>query len=136
MMVIRSIKQWTDGFKSVDQSVEDMQIMFEYSEAGEIGEAEIEEHFIEARGLIEDLETKNMLRREEDRLGAVLKINAGAGGTESNDWADMLMRLYLRWAEKHKYKVREASFVPGEDVGVKSVTLEIEGDFAYGYLKG
>ena len=88
-----------------------------------------------ARTAVEDLETRNMLRREEDRLGAVLKINAGAGGTESNDWADMLMRMYLRWAEKHKYTVREASFVAGEDVGVKSVTIEIEGDFAYGYLK-
>jgi peptide chain release factor 2 len=76
-----------------------------------------------------------MLRKEEDRLSAVLKINAGAGGTESNDWADMLLRMYLRWAEKNGYSVRQASFVPGEDVGVKSVTLEIEGDFAYGYLK-
>jgi peptide chain release factor 2 len=135
MMVIRSIKQWTDGFSAVDLAVEDLGIMFDYSEAGEITEAELEDQFMETRGLVEDLETKNMLRREEDRLGAVLKINAGAGGTESNDWADMLMRMYLRWAEKHKYKVREASFVPGEDVGVKSVTIEIEGDFAYGYLK-
>ena len=135
MMVIRSIKQWTGGFKVVNQAVEDLQIMFEYSEAGEISENELEGQFSEARGLIEDLEMKNMLRREEDRLGAVLKINAGAGGTESNDWADMLMRMYLRWAEKHNYKVREASFVPGEDVGIKSVTIEIEGDFAYGYLK-
>ena len=135
MRVIRSIKQWTDGFDVVDQAVEDLQIIFGYSEAGEVSEAELEEQFVEARSLVEDLETKNMLRREEDRLGAVLKINAGAGGTESNDWADMLMRMYLRWAEKHKYKVSEASFVPGEDVGVKSVTIEIEGDFAYGYLK-
>ena len=135
MFVIRSVKQWTDGFNAVDQAIEDLQIMFDYSEAGEITEDELEEQFLEARGLIEDLETKNMLRREEDRLGAVLKINAGAGGTESNDWADMLMRMYLRWAEKHKYKVREASFVPGEDVGVKSVTIEIDGEFAYGYLK-
>ena len=113
MMVIRSVKQWTDGFKAVDQAVEDLGIMFDYSEAGEITEDELEEQFVETRGLVEDLETRNMLRREEDRLGAVLKINAGAGGTESNDWADMLMRMYLRWAEKHKYTVREASFVPG-----------------------
>ncbi len=134
-MVIRSIKQWTDGFKNVAQSIEDLQVIFEFREAGDITEAELEEQFLSTRGLVEDLETKNMLRREEDRLGAVLKINAGAGGTESNDWADMLMRMYLRWAEKHNYKVREASFVPGEDVGVKSVTIEIDGEFAYGYLK-
>ena len=135
MRLVRSIKQWTDSFSTVDNLVEELQVIFEFSEAGEATEAEVEEHFTEARTAVEDLETRNMLRREEDRLGAVLKINAGAGGTESNDWADMLMRMYLRWAEKHKYTVREASFVPGEDVGVKSVTIEIEGEFAYGYLK-
>lgn len=135
MKSIRSIKQWTDAFKEVDSAVEDLQVIFEYAESGEVSQEELEEQFRETKELIENLETKNMLRREEDRMGAVLKINAGAGGTESNDWADMLMRMYLRWAEKNKYSVREASFVPGEDVGVKSVTLEIEGDFAYGYLK-
>lgn len=136
MKVVRSLKQWTDGFKAVDQAVEDLQIMFDYSEAGEISEDELEGQFIEVRELVETLETKNMLRNEEDRLGAVLKINAGAGGTESNDWADMLMRMYLRWAEKRRYKVAVACFVSGEDVGVKSVTIEIEGEYAYGYLKG
>ncbi len=135
MRLIRTIKAWTDSYSKVDNLVEELQVIFEFSEAGEATDAEVETHFTEARIAIEDLETRNMLRREEDRLGAVLKINAGAGGTESNDWADMLMRMYLRWAEKHKYIVREASFLPGEDVGVKSVTLEIEGDFAYGYLK-
>jgi len=135
MRAIRSIKQWTEAFREVDRSVEELQIVFEFNESGDITEQELEEHFVQTRELIENLETKNMLRREEDRFGAVLKINAGAGGTESNDWADMLMRMYLRWAEKHKYTVREASFVPGEDVGVKSVTIEIDGDFAYGYLK-
>lgn len=135
MRLVRSIKQWTDSFKTVDNLVDELQVIFEFSEAGEATETEVETHFSEARTAVEDLETRNMLRREEDRLGAVLKINAGAGGTESNDWADMLMRMYLRWAEKHKYTVREASFVAGEDVGVKSVTIEIEGEFAYGYLK-
>ena len=135
MKAIRSIKQWTDAFKEVDSAVEDLKVFFEYSESGEVSEQELDEQFRQTKELLENLETKNMLRREEDRMGAVLKINAGAGGTESNDWADMLMRMYLRWAEKHGYSVREASFVPGEDVGVKSVTLEIEGDFAYGYLK-
>ena len=135
MKAIRAIKQWTDAFRVVDSSVEDLQVLFEYSESGEITEQELDEQFSLTRDLVENLETKNMLRREEDHLGAVLKINAGAGGTESNDWAEMLLRMYLRWAEKHHYSVREASFVPGEDVGVKSVTLEIEGEFAYGYLK-
>lgn len=135
MRQIRAIKQWTDSFNQVDNLVEELQVIFEFSEAGEATEQEVETHFSEAREAVEDLETRNMLRREEDRLGALLKINAGAGGTESNDWADMLMRMYLRWAEKHKYTVREASMTPGEDAGIKSVTLEIEGDFAYGYLK-
>jgi peptide chain release factor 2 len=135
MKAVRAIKQWTDAFKEVDTAVEDLQVIFEYFEAGEVGEQELDQQFAETKELLEALETKNMLRKEEDRLSAVLKINAGAGGTESNDWADMLLRMYLRWAEKNGYSVRQASFVPGEDVGVKSVTLEIEGDFAYGYLK-
>lgn len=85
--------------------------------------------------IIEALEVRNMLRKEEDQLGAILKINAGAGGTESNDWAAMLMRMYLRWAERNNYKVKEHDFQPGDEVGVKSVTIEIDGERAYGYLK-
>jgi peptide chain release factor 2 len=86
--------------------------------------------------MIENLEVRNMLRNEEDQLGAILKINSGAGGTESNDWAAMLMRMYLRWAERNNYKTRELDFQPGDEVGVKSVTIEIDGERAYGYLKG
>ncbi len=85
--------------------------------------------------MIEDLEVRNMLQNEEDQLGAILKINSGAGGTESNDWAAMLMRMYLRWAERNNYKVKELDFQAGDEVGVKSVTIEIDGDRAYGYLK-
>ena len=85
--------------------------------------------------MIDTLEVRNMLRKEEDQLGAILKINAGAGGTESNDWAAMLMRMYLRWAERNNYKVKEHDFQPGDEVGVKSVTIEIDGESAYGYLK-
>jgi len=85
--------------------------------------------------MIEDLEVRNMLQKEEDQLGAILKINSGAGGTESNDWAAMLMRMYLRWAERNNYKVKELDFQAGDEVGVKSVTIEIDGDRAYGYLK-
>jgi peptide chain release factor 2 len=85
--------------------------------------------------MVEDLEVRNMLQKEEDQLGAILKINSGAGGTESNDWASMLMRMYLRWAERNNYKVKELDFQPGDEVGIKSVTLEIDGERAYGYLK-
>jgi len=85
--------------------------------------------------MIEDLEVRNMLQKEEDQLGAILKINSGAGGTESNDWASMLMRMYLRWTERNNYKVRELDLQPGDEVGIKSVTLEIDSERAYGYLK-
>lgn len=86
--------------------------------------------------IIEDLESKNMLRKEEDILGAMVKLNAGAGGTESLDWTEMLMRMYIRWGEKNNFKVRELNYQPGDEAGVKTVTLEITGDYAYGYLKG
>ncbi|QZE14185.1 peptide chain release factor 2 [Halosquirtibacter laminarini] len=135
MKQIREIKQWTDAFANVKQIQGDLEVLFEFFELGDASEDEVQEQYDLAIEAIEALEVKNMLRREEDKLGAVLKINAGAGGTEANDWADMLMRMYIRYAEKSGYKVREASFVPGEDAGIKSVTLEIEGDFAYGYLK-
>jgi peptide chain release factor 2 len=135
MRVIRGLKQWTDAFREVNQLIEDLLVLFEFQEAGEATDEEVEEQYSNALEAVENLETKNMLRREEDKLGAVMKINAGAGGTEANDWAEMLMRMYIRWAEQHNYKVRESSLVPGEDAGVKNVTLEIEGDYAYGYLK-
>lgn len=135
MKVIRGLKQWTDAFQEVNQSIEDLLVLFEFQEAGEASEEEVDEQFANSLELVENLETKNMLRREEDKLGAVMKINAGAGGTEANDWAEMLMRMYIRWAEQHGYKIRESSLVPGEDAGIKNVTLEIEGDYAYGYLK-
>ncbi len=102
---------------------------------GEANETDIDQHFGETLGLIEALETKNMLRKEEDKLGAILRINAGAGGTESNDWADMLMRMYIRYGEKQGYNVKVVEFHPGDEVGVKSCTIEFEGEYAYGYLK-
>jgi peptide chain release factor 2 len=85
--------------------------------------------------MIENLEVRNMLRNEEDQLGAILKINSGAGGTESNDWASMLMRMYLRWAERNNYKTKELDFQPGDEAGIRTVTIEIDGEQAYGYLK-
>ncbi len=102
---------------------------------GEATEEDVEAQYRNCVSQIEDLEVRNMLQKEEDQLGAILKINSGAGGTESNDWAAMLMRMYLRWAERNNYKVKELDFQAGDEVGVKSVTIEIEGERAYGYLK-
>lgn len=102
---------------------------------GEATEEDLNNQYESCLALIEDLEVRNMLQKEEDQLGAILKINSGAGGTESNDWAEMLMRMYLRWAEINNYRVKELDFQPGDEVGIKSVILEIEGERAYGYLK-
>ncbi len=102
---------------------------------GEATEEDLNNQFDNCLSLVEDLEVRNMLQKEEDQLGAILKINSGAGGTESNDWAAILMRMYLRWAERNNYKVKELDFQAGDEVGVKSVTLEIDGERAYGYLK-
>lgn len=135
MKVIRSVKVWTDGFEEVNKSMEDLQVIFEFFEADEASEDEVEQQFNETLSLVEQLETKNMLQKEEDKLGAVLRINAGAGGTEANDWADILMRMYLRYGEKEGYKVKVSEFNAGDEVGVKNCTIEFEGDYAYGYLK-
>jgi len=135
MKLIRSIKAWTRGFEEVNQQVEDFQVIYEFFELEEATEEEIDTAYAEAMEKVEELEAKNMLRNEEDRLGAVLKINAGAGGTESNDWAEMLFRMYSRWVEKNGYKMKVADMQAGDEVGIKSCTIEIEGEFAYGYLK-
>ncbi len=135
MKTIRSIKIWTDGFKEVDQYVEDFLVLYEFFEAEEATEQEVDESFAETEVKVEELEAKNMLRNEEDRLGAVVKINAGAGGTESNDWADMLMRMYTRWGEKQGFKLKMMDYQQGDEVGIKSCTIEFIGDYAYGYLK-
>jgi peptide chain release factor 2 len=113
-----------------------VQVIFDYFEEGEATEEELDVQYAKTLRLIEDLEFKNMLGGDEDVMGAILKINAGAGGTESQDWAEMLMRMYLRWGERNNFKVKEISYLAGEEAGIKSVTLEFEGDYAYGYLKG
>ena len=110
-------------------------MLFDFYREGEATEEDVDRQYETCLSMIEDLEVRNMLQKEEDQLGAILKINSGAGGTESNDWASMLMRMYLRWAERNNYKVRELDFQPGDEVGIKSVTLEIDGERAYGYLK-
>jgi peptide chain release factor 2 len=135
MKIIRSVKVWTDGYKQVEQSMEDLLVLYDFYEMDEATEEDIEQHFNETLELIEALETKNMLRKEEDKLGAILRINAGAGGTESNDWAEMLMRMYMRYGEKHGYTVKTVEYHGGDEVGVKSCTIEFEGEYAYGYLK-
>lgn len=135
MKTIRSIKVWTDGFSEVDRHMEDLMVLYDFYEADEASEEDIDQHYNETLALIEALETRNMLRKEEDKLGAILRINAGAGGTESNDWADMLMRMYIRYGEKQGYTVKTLDFHEGDEVGVKSCTLEFEGEYAYGYLK-
>jgi peptide chain release factor 2 len=110
-------------------------VLFDFCKEGEATEDDVDNQYRDCLSMIEDLEVRNMLQKEEDQLGAILKINSGAGGTESNDWAAMLMRMYLRWAERNNYKVKELDFQPGDEVGVKSVTIEIDGEKAYGYLK-
>jgi peptide chain release factor 2 len=110
-------------------------VLYDFYKEGEATEKDVDNQYDNCLTMIEDLEVRNMLRKEEDQLGAILKINAGAGGTESNDWAAMLLRMYIRWAERNNYKVKEHDFQSGDEVGVKSVTLEIDGERAYGYLK-
>ena len=116
--------------------MDDAQVLYEFFKEGEVDEKEIEVVFSKTEKLIEELELKNMLSKEEDGLDAILQITAGAGGTESCDWSSMLMRMYLMWAEKNNYKVKELNHQEGDVAGIKTVTLEITGDFAFGYLKG
>ncbi|MBV6645699.1 MAG: peptide chain release factor 2 [Cyclobacteriaceae bacterium] len=132
---IRSKKSWTDAFADVHQSVEDTEALQEFADEGEATPEEVEAEYQQALKKLADLEYKKMLSSEEDQLSAMLQINPGAGGTESNDWAGILMRMYIMWGEANGYKVREVDFQAGEVAGVKSVTLEFDGPLAYGYLK-
>ncbi len=133
---IKKKKNWTDAFASLEASVDDLHVIYEFFKAGEASEADLETQFAESVKKIEDLEFRNMLSGKEDHLAAVLTINAGAGGTESQDWADMMMRMYIMWGEQNGFKVREADLQQGETAGIKSCTLEFEGENAFGYLKG
>ena len=129
------MKTWTTAFDQINTGIDDLVVLYDYFKEGEASEKDVEVQYDLCLSMIDDLEVRNMLRKEEDQLGAILKINAGAGGTESNDWASMLLRMYLRWAERNNYKVKEHDLQPGDEVGVKSVTIEIDGENAYGYLK-
>jgi peptide chain release factor 2 len=119
----------------LQEKLDDLVVLFDFYKEGEASEAEVDKTYAEVLLQVEDLEFRNMLRNDEDKLGAILKINSGAGGTESQDWAQMLMRMYIRYGERNNYKVKELSYLEGDDAGIKSVTLELEGDYAYGYLK-
>lgn len=132
---MKSVKVWTDQFEEVATRLADFEVLFDFYREGEASEEDIAEEFAATTALVEQLEFKRMLSNEEDQLSAILEINPGAGGTESQDWAEMLMRMYIMWAESHQYQVRQLNYQAGDGAGIKSATLEISGDFAYGYLK-
>ncbi|UYZ59232.1 peptide chain release factor 2 [Hymenobacter latericus] len=132
---LKGIKVWTDDFETAQKAVDDVDVLYDFYKEGEATEPEMRAEFDRAAQAVEQLEFKRMLSGEEDQLSAILEINPGAGGTESQDWAEMLMRMYIMWGEKHGFAVREVNYQPGEGAGIKSATLEIEGQFAYGYLK-
>ena len=129
-------KTWVEDYEQAITFVEDLEVIFEFYKEGEAEETNVKERYAKAKDLIEDLEFKNMLSEEGDDLSAVLQITAGAGGTESCDWAEMLMRMYLMWAEKRGFKIKELNLQNGDVAGIKTVSLEIEGNFAFGWLKG
>jgi peptide chain release factor 2 len=133
---IKAKKAWTTKFDVVKAAVEDSHVLFDFFIEGEATEQELDKEYEKAVKKVEDLEFLKMLSGEEDKLNAILQINPGAGGTESQDWAQMLMRMYIRWGERNNYKVKELEFNEGDIAGIKSVSLEFEGDFAFGYLKG
>ena len=135
MRKVRSIRKWIEYYEEISTLVEECKIAFDFVKEGLTEEEEIDNIYNKCINLFEEVELKNMLRNEEDNLGAVLKINAGAGGTESQDWASMLVRLYSRWAEKHNYKLRIVNWQDGDEAGVKTVTMQIEGEQAFGFLK-
>ncbi len=135
MRHIRNLKSWITGYDRVESSIGDLQVVFDFYKEGEASEVEIDKQYAETLDLVEELETRNMLRKEEDAMGAIMRVNSGAGGTESLDWTGMLMRMYIRWGEINGYKVKEVDYQAGDEAGVKSVMLEFEGEYAYGYLK-
>ena len=136
MKKVKALQAWIDGYKEVNNYTEEVEIAMEMFREEVVTETELDEAYARALASIEELELKNMLRQEADEMDCVLKINSGAGGTEAQDWASMLMRMYMRWAEANGYKVAVANLQEAEDAGIKTVTLELQGPYAYGYLKG
>ena len=135
MKLVKSLEKWIKGYESIRTLADELETAFEFYKDELVTEEEVDQIYRNVMTQIEAIELKNMLRKEEDSMDAVLKINSGAGGTEAQDWAQMLMRMYIQWADHSGYKVRIANVLDGDDAGIKSCTIEIEGDYAYGYLK-
>ncbi len=136
MKKVKGIQGWIDGYNEMKTLADELELAFDFYRDELVTEKEIDDAYAKAVETLENLELKNMLREEADQLGCVLKINSGAGGTESQDWAEMLMRMYMRWAEANNYKLSVVNILEGDEAGIKSVTMQLEGDYAYGYLKG
>ena len=136
MKKVKALQQWITGYQEVKTLADELQLSFDFYKDELVTEEEVDEAYSKAISAVEELELKNMLRSEADQMDCVLKINSGAGGTESQDWASMLMRMYMRWAESNGYKLSEANLQEGDEAGIKTVTMNIEGSYAYGYLKG
>ena len=135
MKLVKGLEKWIVGYDEVHTLSEELNTAFEFYKEELMSEEEVDDLYTRTLSTIEDLELKNMLRQEEDSMDAVLKINSGAGGTESQDWAEMLMRMYMRWAESNGYRCTISNLQDGDEAGIKTVTMELEGEFAYGYLK-
>ena len=136
MKEVKAIESWIKSYEESVTLTEELELAFDFYKDELVSEEDVDAAYAKAMSSIEDLELKNMLRQEADQLGCILKINSGAGGTESQDWASMLMRLYLRWAEHNGYKATLSNIQEGDEAGIKTCTIQVEGDFAYGYLKG
>lgn len=136
MKKVKGLQQWIAGYQDVKTLADELQLAYDFYKDELVSEAEVDDAYAKAVSAIEELELKNMLRSEADQMDCVLKINSGAGGTESQDWASMLMSMYMRWAEANGYKLSVANLQEGDEAGIKSVTMNIEGAYAYGYLKG
>ena len=136
MKKVKELQKWIDGYKEVKTLADELELSFDFFKEEMVTEEEVDAAYAKAIAAVEELELKNMLRQEADSMDCVLKINSGAGGTESQDWSSMLMRMYMRWGETNGYKVSVANLQEGDEAGIKTVTFNIEGSFAYGYLKG
>ncbi len=136
MILVKSLQKWIDGYYEIKTQADELELAFDFYKDELLTEEEVDGAYAKTMEALENLELKNMLREEADQLGCVLKINSGAGGTESQDWASMLMRMYLRWAEDNGYKATISNIQDGDEAGIKTCTIQFEGDYAYGYLKG
>lgn len=136
MKLVKGLQKWIDGYEEIRNLTEELSLAFDFYKDELVTEQEVDEAYSKTIIAVEELELKNMLRQEADQMGCVLKINSGAGGTESQDWAAMLMRMYLRWIEDSGYKSTVSNLQEGDEAGIKTCTIQVEGDYAYGYLKG